>query len=282
MARVISILSVIALSAGVYLLWNTQARVRALETSLSLCEAKSARSALTHPAPHPPPALPAGREAIEESTPPPSITPAEVRSAQPPNPTPEGESVKTTFDTRAFIAETRLHSVSQLMQLTESEREALKRAFQTAERGKRTADVIEEVLGFEQAEQFRKQVRDVFSRVKTREEDREVYYYARTLSLTSEQEVAFRSALSDVERSVAEWGRIQGVTLSPQEQLQCIRAERDLRASLMRERLQGVLSESQYQTFLLEQAESPAFELELFHEVPDEEPAQGPESAPVP
>jgi hypothetical protein len=126
---------------------------------------------------------------------------------------------------------------------------------------------LEDIVGEENARFYRQQVKAAFQRVQDEEIDREVVWLSRQLALSQDQERSMRSVFEVVEREIDQDGEEGGKqeARTPQERVKAMVEENRKRTELRNEQLKPVLSPEQYEAYLRTQAESPAADVELFH-----------------
>ena len=115
------------------------------------------------------------------------------------------------------------------------------------------AESLEEILGQENADYYRQQVKSAFQRVQDQETEKEVVWMARQLSLSADQERAVRGIYAGVEHQVRqEFGAQQhgGTPRSAQERVKLMILESRRRTELRNTQMKAVLSPEQYEAFL--------------------------------
>ncbi len=166
-----------------------------------------------------------------------------------------------------------LSSVEKFVPVSDEQRARLTQKFaeerKAREEGRESsAESLEEIIGVENAQVYRGQVKAAFERVRNEELDKDAVWLSRRLGLAPEQELRMRSIFEDVERVVsAEYAPPPlGSGTNPQQRVQRMIAENRRRVELRAERLREVLPADQYQAYIKSESESAASDMEVFHD----------------
>lgn len=166
----------------------------------------------------------------------------------------------------------RISAIEKFVPLSDDQKERLRRAYarqaDDTENDGAPPESLDDILGVENAEVYREQVRQAFTKMQEEEVDKEVVWLSRQLNLSSEVETALRRVYGDVETQLKEERREQRqpeVARSRQQRAQEIVDENRRRQQLLLERLKGVLSPDQYQGYARIQSESAGADMEVFH-----------------
>lgn len=167
----------------------------------------------------------------------------------------------------------RVSAIEKFVPLNEEQKNRLVAKFEEESRARQAgeeskSEKLEEILGEENARYYREQVKAAFERVQNEENEKEVLWLSRQLTLSADQEQSVRSLFLDVERVIErefESGA-HGSSVSPQERVKAMIAENKRRRALREEKLQGLLSPDQYQAYLRTESESAASDVEVFHD----------------
>lgn len=164
----------------------------------------------------------------------------------------------------------RISAIEKFVPLSDDQKARLRAKYDTEgaakQRGEEAhSESLDEILGVEAATFYRQQVQASFDRAKTEEVEREVVWLARKLALSQQQEESVRKVLLEVEgaRGDSLHGASSG---TPQERLRAIIEENRRKAEKRNELLRQILSSDQYQAYLAGEAESPAADMEVFHD----------------
>jgi signal recognition particle GTPase len=167
----------------------------------------------------------------------------------------------------------RISAIEKFVPLSEEQRSRLSAKFEEEQRAKAAgeephSEALEEILGQENASFYRNQVKAAFQRMESEENEKEVVWLSRQLTLSDVQEQSMRSVFSSVEQTIErEQGATQNMAAgSPQERVKRMIAENKRRSELRAEQLKPILSPEQYQAYLRSQAESSASDVEVFHD----------------
>jgi hypothetical protein len=173
------------------------------------------------------------------------------------------ERTAVVSETENNAARWKISAIEKFVPLTEDQRERLQQSFSGGP--DRPKESLEEILGAENAEYYRSQVKAAFQRMEEQELEKEVVFTSRQLALSSQQESQIRIVFQDIERELdtAE-GDARGGT--PQERVGRMVEQNKKRQALRNERVHGILSPEQYQAFLKTQSESPEADMEVFHD----------------
>jgi hypothetical protein len=167
----------------------------------------------------------------------------------------------------------RISAIEKFVSLSDEQKSRLSAKFEEEQRAKAAneesqSESLEEILGQENATFYRNQVKAAFQRIESEENEKEVVWLSRQLSLSDSQEQSMRSVFNTVEQTInAEFGSTHDSSpSSPQERVKRMIAENKRRAELRAEQMRSVLSPEQYQAYLRSQAESSASDVEVFHD----------------
>ena len=165
----------------------------------------------------------------------------------------------------------RVSAIEKFVPLTAGQRDRLSEKFRReAESGNEAeTESLEEILGQENADYYRQQVKSAFQRVQDQETEKEVVWMGRQLSLSADQERAVRGIYAGVEQQVRqEFGAQQhgGAPRSAQERVKLMILESRRRTELRNTQMKAVLSPEQYEAFLKNEAESASADVEVFHD----------------
>jgi regulator of replication initiation timing len=171
----------------------------------------------------------------------------------------------------------RISAIEKFVPLSDEQRRRLAEKFveerkAKAEGRESVAESLEEILGEENAQVYRGQVKATYERVQNEELEKDTVWMARKLALSPEQEGRMRATFEDVERAVAaEYPASQlGAGDTPQQRVQRMIAENKRRVQLRAERLRQVLPPEQYEAYMKAESESAASEMEVFHDSGEE------------
>ncbi len=207
----------------------------------------------------PPPAATlaaAAPTAVPELSP---VSPAPVVS--PPAPSKEKE----------FAVRAKLSNIEKFVPLTEDTRARLTEKF-TAEVNDPNAQTesLENIIGQEQANFYRAEVKKAFVKVRDEELDKEVLLLGRNLALSAPQQQRLRDVYVAVEQQIDElYGdpeqryRFKGTM---EERLKRMMETSRYRRDQLAEALKGVLTAEQYEAYLKEEAASAEGELGVWHQ----------------
>jgi hypothetical protein len=166
----------------------------------------------------------------------------------------------------------RISAIEKFVPLSDEQRSRLTEKFaeerKAREEGRESsAESLEDILGEENAQVYRGQVKAAFERVQNEELEKDTVWMARRLGLSPEQEGRMRAAFEGVERDVAaEYPPSQpGASDSPQQRVLRMIAENKRRVQLRAERLRQVLPPEQYEAYMKAESESAASDMEVFH-----------------
>ena len=165
----------------------------------------------------------------------------------------------------------RVSAIEKFVPLTAGQRDRLSEKFRReAESGDEAgAESLEEILGQENADYYRQQVKAAFQRVQDQETEKEIVWMSRQLSLSADQERAVKGVYAGVEQQVRqEFGSQQhgGTPRSAQERVTLMILESRRRTELRNTQMKAVLSPEQYEAFLKNEAESASADVEVFHD----------------
>jgi hypothetical protein len=180
------------------------------------------------------------------------------------------EPVTVSEDERSEALRWRVSAIEKFVPLTDEQKDRLRRKFTEegnarVSGGESQAESLDEILGEENARYYREQVAAAFQRMQDAEIEKEVLLISRQLALPVEQEEGVRSVFVGVERTLKETEvpRQEG---SAHERVRGMVEENKRRTSLRGEELKKILTPEQYQRYLTLEAESPAADVEVFHD----------------
>lgn len=175
----------------------------------------------------------------------------------------------------------RISAIERFVPLSDEQRSRLQEKFaeerlaQQEERESK-AESLDDILGAENAQLYRDNVKAAFERVRNEELERDTVWMARKLGLSTEQEERMRAAFDEVERAVVtEFPPTQlGAGETPQSRVLRMIAENKRRVQLRAERLRQVFSPEQYEAYVKAESESSASDMEVFHGSGEEDQAE--------
>lgn len=189
----------------------------------------------------------------------------------------EGAADSSNEDSLQQAISWRISAIERIVPLSDDQRQRLAEKFaeerKAQEQGRESAaESLEEILGEENAQVYRGQVKAAFERFRNEELEKDTVWMARRLGLSPEQEGRMRTAFEDVERTVAtEYPPLQlGASDTPQQRVLRMIAENKKRVQLRAERLRQILPPEQYEAYMKAESESAASEMEVFHDSGEE------------
>jgi hypothetical protein len=196
--------------------------------------------------------------------------PVSIASAATPEPVASGVEEPEGKREQEEALQWKISAIEKFVPLSATEKERLRKKY-IAERDARAngqdpqTESLDEILGVENARYYREQVNAAFKRMQDAEVEKEVLLVSRQLSLSPEQEEGIRSVFVSVEKTIQEEGgqRQEGTA---HERVKTMVEENKRRDALRREELQKILRPEQYERYLAMQAESPASDVEVFHD----------------
>lgn len=178
-----------------------------------------------------------------------------------------------------------ISAIERFVPLSEGQRLRLANKFaeerKAREEGRESsAESLEEILGEDNAQTYRGQVKAAFDRVRNEELEKDTVWLARRLGLSPDQEASMRTIFEDVERAVAvEYPQpALGAGATPQQRVLRMIAENKRRVQLRAERLRQILPPDQYQAYMKAESESAAADMEVFHGSGDQNQGEQQES----
>jgi len=204
-----------------------------------------------------------------------SVAPVEIAKATPApsqvaQQTGEGESASAP---QVEADRWRISAIEKFVPLDQDQKRRLEEKYrierQNKENGADTeSESLEAILGEDNAKYYREQVQAAFDRVQKQESEKEVAWLSRQLNLTVQQERSVQGIFAEVEQAInTEFSEPQhGIARNPQERVRQMIGENRRRSQLLLERLQGVLSPGQYETYARIEADSPDSDVEVFHD----------------
>ncbi|MFN8390620.1 MAG: hypothetical protein U0136_10045 [Bdellovibrionota bacterium] len=218
------------------------------------------------------PSLPAAEATHSTPFPPASAStepkPADSRTfpaVESPSPT---QSPAEDTDRTRFRVNARISAIEKFVQVSDSQRERLQQKFSDELANRKTADqteTLDDILGAENAQYYRDQVKQAVARAKDEESERELYYQSRKLGLSAEQEDQFRTALQSTEAQVEQQSP-SSENADMHARMQQMLREEALREQLLDERLAQILTAEQYQRYIEQRQQSSSADFQVFHD----------------
>lgn len=165
---------------------------------------------------------------------------------------------------RESLISMKLNAIEQFVPLTEDQTERLRDKYSLEFTPGVRGESLEAILGKEQATFLNDQRDKAFERGQQEAREREVFFWSRKLSLTPTQESFFLNALDDTETEIEKWKHEQKAR-SLQARTLLFFEETKRRRELLREKLGDVLSKDQMDTYVEQEAQSAAADVELWH-----------------
>lgn len=160
--------------------------------------------------------------------------------------------------------EWRISAIDKLVNLSDSEKEQLRAKYQNPHEPNQRS--LEDIIGPDRARTYQDFVAQTFSKAQEEGIQKEVYYLSRKLGLDPLQESRifdlYRGLNEEVTRKLEELG-------NKEKGVQRMMKESELSDQILREKLKSTFSATQYEAWLLLQADSTDRDLELFHSAPE-------------
>ena len=207
-----------------------------------------------------------GRSAEELAPPQPSPLPSTLPAAVPTVAEDDSQSKEQAFAVRAKIS-----NIEKFVPLTDDTRTRLERKFETEVTDRSaTTETLEDILGAEQANFYRAEVKKTFLKVRDEEVEKEVLLLGRNLALSSDQQRMLRDTYIGVEQQLdALYGdpearyRFKGTMEERMKRMvEASRYRRDQLASA----LKGILTAEQYEAYLKEAESSAEGDFTVWHQ----------------
>ncbi len=176
----------------------------------------------------------------------------------------KGEESQTQKQYRDYLLSMKLNAIEQFVPLDEDQTERLRDKFSLELTPGVKGEQLEAILGKEQTAFLREQREIAFERGKVEALEREVFFWSRKLNLSPTQESFFLNALDDTEQEIIKW-RSEQKAQSLQARTLLFFEETKRRRKLLREKLGDVLSEEQLDSYVEQESQSAAAEVELWH-----------------
>ncbi len=170
--------------------------------------------------------------------------------------------------------ESRVSALAKVVGITEEQRERLRTKYTDEARARRagiTAETpsLEEIIGEEGTRFYREQLSTAMERSQRAELDREVYYMARVLSLSQEQEEHYRELMQTVDSEIRRQFRSERESpqfqSDPSFRVKLSIRENEFRSKWLLEQLKVTLNPQQYEAYVKEEANSSSAELGVWH-----------------
>ncbi len=183
----------------------------------------------------------------------------------------------STNKLRNFIADTRVKVVGKFVQLSETQREELKKLYLEQKQRRLSSsspemkDRLAQIIGKDNAEFFSSQRQAAFERRKSEEQLKQVLLLSRELSLNAEQEAKLTQSMKFVEKELENFDAADpaavGVTFegSPEDKMRFYIERSQLEAELLRSQVEKFLEPNQYKKYLEIEAQSEASDMTLWH-----------------
>lgn len=172
----------------------------------------------------------------------------------------------------AYRVRARVAAIEKFLPLSTEQKQNLELEFrQGLARGEKSAlseERLAELIGSENARFYEEQKAKAFRAAAREEEDREVFYLSRTLSLNNEQEQALRNALQITEKELSrklaeDFGQAPD---SMQMRIAKFKASNELRQKILGEQLKTILNPEQYSQYLDYSSRNSDQSFTLWHE----------------
>ena len=251
------------------------------ESRLALLKAELAYArAVERPTP-PLRTQPPGSTVSTEHAPPPHRPPVALDSS--PEDAPPAEKEEKDDDDRRsrrreFRVNARISTVEKFISLTDEQRKALAEMFDRdtpwrEEPKEDERDEFAEIVGKENAQYYRSQMKQAFEQAEAESQEKEVLYMGKRLSLSAEQEAQVTSIMKEVSSTVRENMRAAAAADSSSSdkggnsggRIRRMIAESSMRQQLLNEQLQKIFTPEQYQLYLEQQAESTDGRFQVWH-----------------
>lgn len=168
----------------------------------------------------------------------------------------------------AYRITAKLSAVEKFVQINDAQREQLKQKFQL-ELSKQEAPSLEDILGKDSADFYHSQVQAAYQKSHKEEVDKEVFYLARILTLSANQELQVRQVIADVKGSVDYLSHgSANAAANPIANLQSMLDSVKVQNDLLAEKIKNVLTSEQYLAFQEYQNNSSDSDFSLLHAEP--------------
>lgn len=218
--------------------------------------------------------------ALQAETKPPAVsaveTPHSAGEAPPAAAEPQSSPVPTAAPKpdQSYRIRARVSAIEKFVPLTAEQRERLEEKFKRDLSGPKPDDAgsgtdeLADILGKENAEYYRSEMRRAFENAATEERERDVFYLSRKLALTPDQETQLADAMASVEKEV---NANRAATASAgqaamEDRIKLILRENELRQKLLNEQLQKIFTPEQYQRYVEQQLGSSEGNFPVWHE----------------
>jgi len=228
-----------------------------------------------------PKSLPSPLSAPTSSAPAPALEASSSSAAAQPSPEEETSDEERSDRRRDFRVNARLSTVEKFIPLTDEQRKALADLFNRdvpwrEQPGENERDEFAEIVGKENAQYYRDQMKQAFEQAEAESQEKEVLYMSKRLSLSPEQEAQVTAIMKDVSTQVRESLRVAAKDLNQPEgtaggganrggRIRRILAENSMRQEMLNQQLQNVLTPEQYRLYLEQQANSTDNRFQVWH-----------------
>ncbi len=192
-----------------------------------------------------------------------------VKTAQSPN-----KQIPESAQPFEKILEWRVGAISNLVDLSENQKERLKEKFRLEKSSGANdpltkAETLEEILGNENAMVYLEAKQRAKAKIQSESLEKEVLFLSRRLSLDLNLEEEVRnvifSAEEEAEQYLSQLKSDQTRNKDPYTNFNAFLESQKIRRNILREQLKDILTESKFDDYLKYEAESSAIEVEMWH-----------------